>query len=70
MVCGQACKRALRNKPHLLRAAPHEFPCVMCSETSLAKRSDAFYCSSSCRQRAYRQRRRAGSVTSAFNTGQ
>ena len=59
VVCGAACKGALRNKPHLLRAPLHEFPCLMCTETFLAKRPDAFYCSSSCRQQAYRQRRRA-----------
>jgi hypothetical protein len=59
VVCGPKCKQAVRDKPHLRLAPLHEFHCEMCGKLFLAKRSDAFYCSSLCRLRASRERRHA-----------
>jgi protein-arginine kinase activator protein McsA len=45
-----------RTKPHE-RLTSYELVCEDCGTTFTATRHDARFCSSPCRQRAYRQRR-------------
>jgi hypothetical protein len=59
VVCGQECRRAIRNKPRPRRGPLPERRCPMCVRPFQPPRMDALYCSSPCRQRAYRQRHRA-----------
>jgi hypothetical protein len=48
----------VRTKPHE-RLTSYEVTCTGCGATFTATRPDARYCSSPCRQRAYRRRAKA-----------
>jgi hypothetical protein len=55
--CGKlSCQRALHTmNAHSLRPPPRV--CIICGVEFMSARGNARYCSSPCRQRAYRQRR-------------
>jgi hypothetical protein len=57
VVCSNECRRAVYRASDAVRrrylVRPH--PCVVCSRSFIPKRSDARYCSSTCRQKSYRR---------------
>jgi hypothetical protein len=56
IVCGEACRRAIYAAQAKLRRAHYPEPCIVCGESFMPKRTDSRYCSSACRQAAYRNR--------------
>jgi hypothetical protein len=58
--CGRECKRRVRaieaKSRRLAARAERSTRCEICDEPFTSKRADARYCSSACRQRAYRER--------------
>jgi hypothetical protein len=57
--CTERCRRQAAALRTGRLAAPVEVACATCGHRFIGRRADAVYCSSSCRQMAYR-RRRAG----------
>jgi hypothetical protein len=58
-VCGDGCRYAVKLAQARARSAQRrpKATCETCGEAFTAKRTHARFCSSPCRQRAYRQRR-------------
>jgi hypothetical protein len=54
-VCSERCRRWA----YYGHSEPHRYTCEVCGETTTSSRNDSRYCSNACRQRAYRQRKRA-----------
>jgi hypothetical protein len=58
--CCELCASRFANARRQRRSAEaRQLKCVCCSKPLVAERADQQFCSSACRQRAYRQRRRA-----------
>ena len=63
VTCGQpVCLLAVRAAAARARREPAELHCRMCGRLVPSKRPDTLYCSSPCRQRAYRRRLAAWSL--------
>jgi hypothetical protein len=56
ILCGQECTRAFYNAWARRKRQLSQRPCTTCGELFDPARSDAKYCGSACRQRAYRMR--------------
>jgi hypothetical protein len=57
VICGEQCHRTVRaTRAREKRDQPLERYCETCGGLLASKRSDVRYCSSPCRQKAYRQR--------------
>jgi hypothetical protein len=66
LFCSQACRAQHSNRLVSERGAwRREKVCVVCSKEFTAKRADTKTCSSACRQKAYRQRKKAATSTNA-----
>jgi predicted nucleic acid-binding Zn ribbon protein len=57
ILCSEECRRQFRNASR--RTKPHSSECVVCGAEFVSKRSDQKTCSDACRQKAYRERRKA-----------
>lgn len=57
VLCSAACRYRLQGEVRRELRRPEPRPCAVCHETFEPTRSDSIYCSSACRQRAYRARR-------------
>lgn len=58
IACSDACRRGEHARRKAERRERHPRPCDVCGEHFTPTRADGRYCSSPCRQRAYRQRQR------------
>ena len=56
ITCSEECWRACYNAELRKSRVKTDRPCETCGEPFLPKRADARYCSSRCRQKAYRDR--------------
>jgi hypothetical protein len=56
VICGEACRCALRAAAAPDREDPAERRCRICDRLFLTTRPNSLYCSPACRQKAYRQR--------------
>ena len=54
--CSTRCLDDFKREAHILEMAQRRFDCETCGEEYEPKRSDSHYCSSPCRQKAYRER--------------
>jgi hypothetical protein len=55
-LCSFSCERELRNAPRRVVHPPRR--CGRCSAEYIPRRVDSRYCTNTCRQRAYRERKR------------
>jgi len=57
--CTERCRRQASAVRTGRLGPAQEVPCAACGHTFIGRRADAVYCSSSCRQLAYRRRHQA-----------
>jgi hypothetical protein len=58
IACNSQC-RSIAQRRLERQAAKHELRCPVCHRKYMPRRSDSRYCSSKCKQQAYRQRNKA-----------